>query len=107
MAFDYIESCDETRFVSDPRRKAPRKAVCMMGEISTGDRKHRLGCRIVDISATGARLSLRECDQDISRIKKRVGLYFDYHLTNVECQVIWQRGGEMGVQFCSQFHHGR
>ncbi len=86
--------------ITDLRRKAPRKAVFIPGEISFGDRKCRVDCRILDLSATGARLSIGAVD---NRMKQRVGLYFERSATNVECQVVWINDGDMGVQFCSAF----
>ena len=88
-------------FCSDSRRKAPRRAVRIAGEVSFGDRANRMDCRIVDISSTGARLRINTIDQVAT---PRIGLYFDQQSTNVECQVIWMRDGEVGVKFCSQFH---
>ncbi len=88
-------------FCSDSRRKAPRRAVRIAGEVSFGDRANRMDCRIVDISSTGARLRINTIDQVAT---PRIGLYFDQQSTNVECQVIWIRDGEVGVKFCSQFY---
>ncbi|MGI9479072.1 MAG: PilZ domain-containing protein [Hyphomicrobiaceae bacterium] len=90
-----------TVFVSDSRRKAPRKAVHLVGEVSFGDRESRMDCRIVDMSATGARLKLETSDE---RMQERIALFFDQRLTIVECFVIWSRDDEVGVQFCSQFN---
>lgn len=86
--------------VTDLRRKAPRKAVFIPGEISFGDRQCRVDCRILDLSATGARLRIGDFD---NRMKQRVGLYFDQSATNVECQIMWIDNGDIGVQFCSAF----
>lgn len=88
-------------FVSDSRRKAPRKSVRLAGEVSFGDKACRMNCRIVDMSATGARLKIKTTDE---RMQQRIALFFDQRSINVECRVIWAREGEMGVQFCSQFH---
>ena len=93
-----------SEFVSDPRRKSPRKSVSLPGEISHGDKARRMLCRIVDMSATGARLYI--CSQQ--RIPQfagdRIALYFDQHCTCVECTIVWQGQDEVGVKFRSAFH---
>ena len=90
-------ACD---VVTDRRRAAPRKPVCMPGELSFGDRKCRLACSVVDMSATGARLKMNAFDR---RLQQRVALYFDREATNVECQVIWSDEQFVGVRFCTAF----
>ncbi|MFT5508319.1 MAG: hypothetical protein ACI89J_001394 [Hyphomicrobiaceae bacterium] len=98
------------RFISDPRRKAPRRSVLIPGEVSFGDKSQRLICQIVDMSATGARLRVQmllDCPSNKSKQRRdRIGLYFDHQRTNVECNVVWSSETEMGVQFCSMLLHG-
>jgi hypothetical protein len=40
-------------------RKAPRKNVLLTGKIIWGDGAHALDCSILDVSATGARVTLK------------------------------------------------
>ena len=110
MVANNIDVARDTRanFVSDPRRKAPRRSVFIAGEVSFGDKSKRLACKIVDMSATGARLrleTLQNCPRNKSKQRRdRIGLYFDHQSTNVECNVVWINEAEMGVQFCSMLH---
>lgn len=108
-SFDLLGEGEAT-FFKDPRRKAPRRAVRIPGEVSFGDRTKRLTCQIVDMSATGARLRMQDQLELLSDGGKprrnRIGLYFDQRTVNVECQVIWVMEAEVGVQFCSMLNHG-
>jgi len=95
-------------FVTDPRRKSPRREVRIAGEFSTGDRHSRQNCAIVDMSATGARLQIATTEATKSKAayvapRRRIGLFFDFRHTSVECQIIWVRENLIGVRFCSAF----
>jgi hypothetical protein len=87
-------------------RMAARNLVRLAGEISYGDRKRRLACAIVDMSATGACIAITpsslagrfHCGQN-----DRIELYLDRNSTSVECVIVWTRDEQLGIKFCSQF----
>lgn len=89
------------------QRRSARNRVFLMGEISIGDRTRRMLCKVIDMSATGARLSIsaeqRNAQSAGPEVRNRIGLYLDRCMTNVECQVVWSGETEVGVRFCTPF----
>lgn len=85
------------------RRKSYRKSTLIGGQISTGDKSQRVDCRIVDMSAMGARLDL----DPNQKLPKRIGLFLDKHGTNVDCEVVWRRANHAGVRFTSRIMEAR
>jgi hypothetical protein len=99
--------CDD---VLNQRRHCYRKPIRLPGEISLGDRSNRFSCNIIDMSATGARLSFPR-ERSVSRsgadclTSRQIALFLDSKGTNVECQVVWRGGNEFGVRFCSPIQY--
>jgi PilZ domain len=92
------------------RRHCYRKPVRLAGEISLGDKSSRFSCDIIDMSASGARLSVSR-EHSVSRsgtdclTSRRIALFLDRKGTSVECQVVWRGGDEFGVRFCSPIQY--
>jgi len=91
------------------RRRSFRQKVKLPAEMSFGDRTRRLRVRVVDMSATGARVT-GWCEREMPRTagvlaSDRIALYLDSHGTHVECQIVWHTNEECGVRFCSPFRH--
>jgi len=85
------------------KRRSYRKPTSINGQVSTGDRSLRLDCRVLDMSATGARIAM-----DVGHhLPARIGLYLDRKGTNVECKVVWHRSDQAGLQFCSPIRPSR
>ena len=84
-------------------RRSYRKPTLIGGEVSTGDRSQRLTCRVLDMSATGARLEL-DADKELP---KRIGVFLDKNGTYVECEIVWREAEQIGVRFCSAIVPGR
>ena len=84
--------------------------VRLAGEISLGDKSNRFSCNIIDMSATGARVSIPR-ERSVSRsgadclTSRHIALFLDSKGTNVECQVVWRGGDEFGVRFCSPIQY--
>jgi len=85
------------------KRQSYRKPTLIAGQVSTGDRSKRLDCRVLDMSATGARLNM----DDAQSLPQRIGLFLDRKGTNVECLVVWRHSSQAGVRFCSCILPGR
>lgn len=61
-------------------------------ELRTSD--GRLPCTVVDVSSRGARLSLHQAPAEGTRVWLMVET-----IGNIAAQVIWQRDGQIGIQF--------
>jgi hypothetical protein len=85
---------------------AARSLVRLAGEISYGDRKRRLSCAIIDMSATGACIEITP--SSLARTfhrgqNDRIELYLDRNSTSVEGIIVWTRDEQIGIKFCSRF----
>ncbi len=98
-----IQLAPETRRDLDKRqrarleelRKAPRKAVEYPAELHPEDGSKPVRCRLVDISKTGARLTM-------ARMLRPAGplvLSFADAAVQRRCEPVWQDGRDIGVRF--------
>lgn len=100
-----------THSTEQQRRKCYRKSMNILGEVGLTEQAPRLSCKIVDMSATGARLSLRRNDclshNGATCLATRLELFLDKRGSNVQCKVVWQSGEQVGVRFCSPIFNAR
>jgi PilZ domain-containing protein len=85
------------------RRKFPRKAFNFDARIVDSDGSWEHECHIVDVSATGARLTLKE--------PVKVPTEFLLALTKQgkavrKCHLVWNNGNEIGISF-DAIHDGK
>lgn len=76
-------------------RKAPRKAVEYPAELHREDGEKPVRCRLIDISKTGARLTLAA----MARPTGRLVLSFASAAVQRPCEPVWQDGRDIGVRF--------
>ncbi len=77
-------------------RKAPRKPIEYPGQIVRHDGGGAIRCRLVDVSSTGARVSLAT----MARLSGGLTLSFANAAVQRSCELVWQDGREVGVRFC-------
>jgi hypothetical protein len=82
--------------MSIENRKTPRRLVRHPARIVNPDDSKLLLCTIVDVSATGAKLELRE-PAEVPR--EFTILLSDNASVSRQCQVSWQSGTKVGVRF--------
>ncbi|MEL6871337.1 MAG: PilZ domain-containing protein [Pseudomonadota bacterium] len=93
----------------EERRGAPRRKCCVGAHVSFGDARSRAACRVVDLSATGARVEIL-CDTDhpkrrLFRSEQCAALIFDAESSMIECDVVWATKTHAGLSFRSAFFH--
>ena len=77
------------------RRPSPRSRVLLSGIVVYGDGAYSFDCAFRNLSATGARLAMRNSVQFPSQ----------FFLINIrdraayDCKLVWNKGGEVGVAF--------
>lgn len=77
------------------RRRAVRIPVAWAARISNADAAFEAECMIVDISATGARISF----QGSGQLPKRLELFVVQSNSLMGATVIWQLGRDAGLDF--------
>jgi PilZ domain len=77
------------------KRKAPRKTMRYSAWLHVG-RSHPIGCRVADISHTGARLDV-EAPQDVP--DRCILLLLENGRPRRTCRTIWRTSSQIGVQF--------
>ena len=77
------------------RRNAPRHRVLKSGKVAFQSRYSVIGCTVRDISDTGARL---RTNHSVS-IPDNFELIIETDGLEVDCEVAWRRGNEVGVRF--------
>jgi len=91
------------------RRRLLRKSAHLTGEISLGDGSTRRTCKVVDISAAGARLKVADNKAQVADSlaagNNHLSLLIDRENVYVECKVVWQKASQLGVAFYSPFQH--
>lgn len=89
----HLERRQQTRH--EELRKAPRKPVEYPGEIVRHDGGGSVRCRLIDVSSTGAKVSLAT----MARLSGPLTLSFANAAVQRSCEVVWQDGREVGVRF--------
>ena len=77
------------------RRKIPRRAINRVAQYNCDDGSLPRSCMITDISEGGARLY---SEIDLPQ-KFTLSMSGDGGETRRDCRVVWQLGGEFGVEF--------
>ncbi|MGD9806738.1 MAG: PilZ domain-containing protein [Hyphomicrobiaceae bacterium] len=81
-------------------RRAPRKETKAHGFVRVRGYRMNLPCRILDMSATGARLQFN--DANAHHLPDRIIVAFSDH-TEIDAEIRWRKERECGVRFVSQF----
>ncbi|MGQ3361671.1 MAG: DUF2336 domain-containing protein [Phreatobacter sp.] len=76
-------------------RKTPRKAVAYPAQLSRPDGSAAHRCRLIDVSRTGAKLSLAT----MARLSGPLLLSFANAAVRRPCEAVWQDGRDIGVRF--------
>lgn len=76
-------------------RKTPRKTVAYPAELSRPDGSASIRCRLIDVSRTGAKLSLAV----MARLSGPLLLSFANAAVKRPCELVWQDGRDIGVRF--------
>lgn len=87
---------DSSEFVD--RRTATRRKTRFKATIVYGDALTTLGCLVVDLSDSGARIRTEVAD----RLPAHFYLIWHAERSVIEVEVIWRSGGELGVRFNSK-----
>jgi hypothetical protein len=86
-------------------RRSRRQNVCIQASISSERLDEPVACVIRNLSATGARIEIvkgeRKPFTSEERIPDRFTLSFRLERTAVACEVVWERGSNLGVRFLS------
>ena len=92
------------------RRRSHRERTCLPAKLIGQDRRRKIDCTVVDISATGARLSVCPSSWIASNGKNTlpdiIHLFLDSERTYIACKRKWNTVNELGVQFCTPFQYG-
>ncbi|MEO0730899.1 MAG: PilZ domain-containing protein [Pseudomonadota bacterium] len=87
--------------------RAPRRACCLIGQLSFGDARNRIWCDIVNMSATGAGICVRERGLLNDRMRdlknRRIALLMQSDQCIVDCEVVWHDRDRAGLRFKSHF----
>ena len=78
-------------------RAALRRRVLKSGIAASNDRRLTVSCAVRDLSATGARLRV----EGLRTVPDTFELIIDLDGLEADCQVMWRKGGEVGVRFVS------
>ncbi|KAF0128348.1 MAG: hypothetical protein FD152_2328 [Xanthobacteraceae bacterium] len=89
----HLEKRQRTR--TEELRRAPRKSVEYPAEIVRHDGGGAVRCRLIDVSSTGARVSLAT----MARLSGELTLSFANAAVQRACELVWQDGREIGVRF--------
>jgi hypothetical protein len=78
-------------------RIAPRRRVLKSGIAASNDRRLTVNCTVRDISDTGARLRV----EGSMTVPDTFELLIPLDGLEAPCQVVWRKGGDVGVKFLS------
>jgi hypothetical protein len=78
-------------------RMAPRRRVLKSGIAASNDRRLTVNCTVRDLSDTGARLRV----EGSMTVPDTFELLIPLDGLEASCQVVWRKGGEVGVRFLS------
>ena len=76
-------------------RLSPRRRVLKAGIAASNDRHLTTPCTVRDLSATGARLRI----EGSRTVPDTFELIIELDGLEANCQVVWRKGGEVGVKF--------
>ena len=95
--------CDEAAAADE--RSAPRRLERIRGQLSFGDARNRVGCRIINMSATGACVEADEGSPALSVLlcRDRLALILPTENAFIECTIVWHERERLGLHFCSAF----
>ena len=80
---------------NDEQRTAPRERVMLTGNLSYLNGKFSMSCLVVQISTTGARLSV---DGDVA-LPEKLQLTIPQRGIDCPARFVWRRGRQVGVVF--------
>lgn len=91
---------------TDDGRRSRRQTACLQATILSARLSEPLPCVVRNLSATGARVELvAKSDKKPFVAEERLPDMFILALrlerTEVECEIVWQRGNTLGVRFLS------
>lgn len=97
-------AADDSRAAARPDgRRAPRKSSIIGGIITSPSMVAERPCKVVDMSATGARIRLMPTSEETRGLPAGVPDAFTLVLRidrlEVDCQVAWRKDREIGVRF--------
>lgn len=97
------KSADAPPKVSQEGRRAPRKSSVIGGTITSPSMVAERPCKIVDMSATGAKIRLMPTSEQTRGLPAGVPDAFTLVLRvdriEVDCEVAWRHDREFGVRF--------
>jgi hypothetical protein len=76
-------------------RLSPRRRVLKAAIAASNERRLTVGCTVRDISQTGARLRV----EGSMTVPDTFELIIELDGLEAPCQVVWRKGGEVGVKF--------
>ena len=86
-------------------RKAPRKMTLLPGIITHERTGLPIPCRVINMSATGARLIMVPSDHSATSVVEsmpdQISLFLSYDRFSVACAVKWRQDDKIGVSFVS------
>lgn len=90
----------------DEGRRSRRQSACLQASILSARLSEAVPCVVRNLSATGARVELVvKSDKKPFVAEERLPDAFILALrlerTEVECEIVWQRGNTLGVRFLS------
>lgn len=108
-AHDRTVGCAVAARVGADRRAAPRKAMCVPGLLRLVERHEPICCKVVDFSATGARVVLAGeqglVNWEPSRAPAELTLVMRMDRTEADCKVAWLNENQIGLRFRSALRH--
>lgn len=86
-------------------RRSRRQSACLQAKIHSERLSEPAACVVRNLSATGARIEIvkgeHKAFQSEERIPDNFTLAYKLERTEVDCEVVWQRGNVLGVRFVS------
>lgn len=94
---------------SEGARRSRRQSACLQALIQSDRLAEPVHCVIRDLSAIGARLEIVKQDTkpfvSEERLPDQFTLAFRLEKTEVDCEIVWQKGNTLGVTFKSLPRH--
>ena len=88
-------------------RRSTRKPIRTLGEIVPEGREHGMGCTVLDMSASGAKLkvegAVRKAFAPVVAIPETFRLLIARDGIAIDCRLAWRDNDTIGVAFTSAF----
>ncbi len=98
-----IEIAEETDEELAEGRRAPRKSQIMPAYVTSPEMANLIPARVVDMSATGAKIELtpmgRSTGVPMTHLPDRFVLVLRHDKMEVDCETVWREEWNVGVRF--------